>query len=195
MIQIISYILKSENRNRIMQTLIAYPKRQWSASAVEDFTKISHATVFRTLQSFAGFGLIKPIKVNRRDIIFELVTDSPYLKEITRVMEAENHANSSMMEEIVDVTAPLNPKTIILYGSYAKGNNSLDSDIDILFIAKEKETKKITDAIASLSSRINKTISPIIIDIDELYSLLKKKDRFILSIKNDHKVLYGKDPF
>ncbi len=45
--------------------------------------------------------------------------------------------------EIVERLKPLNPEKIILFGSYAYGNPTEDSDIDLYVIKKDIEDKGV----------------------------------------------------
>ncbi|WP_175060148.1 nucleotidyltransferase domain-containing protein [Thermococcus sp. 2319x1] len=60
-------------------------------------------------------------------------------------------------------------KEVILYGSYARGDYSTESDVDVLLIVKERlsleEYEKIMEVIAELSLKDEKVIS--IIDYPE----------------------------
>jgi len=60
-------------------------------------------------------------------------------------------------------------KEVILYGSYARGDYSTESDVDVLLIVKERlsleEYEKIMEVIAELSLKYEKVIS--IIDYPE----------------------------
>lgn len=43
--------------------------------------------------------------------------------------------------KLVDKLKPLHPEKIILYGSFAKGKQSPESDIDLLIITKTKKNR------------------------------------------------------
>jgi predicted nucleotidyltransferase len=46
-----------------------------------------------------------------------------------------------MKKKIVEQLKPLNPQKIILFGSYAYGNPTIDSDLDICVVEKEYENR------------------------------------------------------
>lgn len=52
------------------------------------------------------------------------------------------------VDYLVEKLKPLNPQKIILFGSYAKGNPSDESDVDILII--QKTNKRPVDRIAEV---------------------------------------------
>jgi len=69
------------------------------------------------------------------------------------------------IKQSVNLTDPT--ATVILYGSYAKGENNKQSDIDILILVDRdkisySEEQKITDPLYDLEFETGKIISPII---------------------------------
>ena len=104
--------------------------------------------------------------------------------------------NLPVMEQIVAfVTSKVSPEKIILFGSYARGENKKDSDIDILVIMKDlKNERKITSLLYKelLNSDISIPIDFIAIDYEK-YNTLKNKIGYIYkSIDKEGQVLYGK---
>lgn len=193
---IITYVLTSENRKKIVTTLFEYPKRQWSCPMLEEYTKLSHATVFRTITRLKSFGLIRSTRINRRDILYELVETNPLVEEVKRVIDMEKRVARNIAEEFAKPIKKEDIFSILLYGSSVKGNMALESDIDILILMNKESKKRVQelyDTAANLSSRINKTISITIIDRKEFKK--EKETSFIKSIKENRELIYGKDPF
>lgn len=190
-----AFVLGSDNRKKVVVTLFAYPKRQWSCSRVEELTKLPHTTVFRALKGLRDCGLLKSTKINKKDILYEL-TESSLGKELVRILQIEEETAKNIAKLFVNKVKVLQPVSIILYGSAVKGDMKSDSDIDVLIIVdvldREKE-KIIHDVAAEISSKENKTISPTIMTVEEVFK--EKNGQFIKSVLEHHKVLYGKEPF
>jgi len=102
-----------------------------------------------------------------------------------------------MTAELMDVIVKrvvdnYHPEKIVLYGSYAYGNPTQESDID-LFIVKDENKKRI-----DRSCEVRKilrdikgiSIQPVVFTNAELQERLKLEDDFILEIVNKGKVLY-----
>ena len=83
-------------------------------------------------------------------------------------------------------------KVIILYGSYARGEFTSRSDIDLLIlVTKEKTQEEIQNKIIKLESELDISIQPNIRTISEL----QKTDSGLLqNIFNEGKILYLKEP-
>lgn len=193
---IMSFVLSSANRKKVVKTIFEYPKRQWSCSTLEELTRISHATVFRTLAGLREFGILKSVKINRKDVIYELVSDSPMAKELKRMVNIEKTTAKSIANNFVNKIKSKQILSAVLYGSSVKGDLKPESDIDILIILGKHDKsleKEIFDVSAGLSSKLNKTISVTIMDLSEIKK--EKNSQFIKSIKSDMEILYGKKPF
>jgi len=90
--------------------------------------------------------------------------------------------------------------SIVLFGSYAKGIATKQSDIDLLFIITDLKDKNLREAIergsASYQYSHNIKISPLITDIAELQKMLKAKELNVgKEIKEYGISLYGHEIF
>lgn len=192
---IMSFVLSSENRKIIVRAIFEYPKRQWSCSALEDLTKKPHATVFRALNGLLNFGILKSIRINKKDVLFELV-NSPLSKQLKTVIDIEKITAKKIADKFVNKIKSKKVDSILLYGSVVKENLRPESDIDILIILNRHDKiteEKIFNIAADLSSKSNKTISAVIMDIKEINK--EKSSQFVKSVKDNMEVIYGKKPF
>jgi len=193
---IISFVSSSENRKIIVKTIFEYPRRQWSCSTLEELTKIPHATVFRTLNGLKEFSILKSTKINRKDMIYELVNDSPMTQEIKRIMDIEKIAAKKSANKLIEHIRTEQIVSAVLYGSSISGDIKPESDIDILIVLNKHDEpleKEILNTAAELSSKINKTVSVTIMDLKEIRQ--EKNSQFIKSVKSNMETLYGKITF
>ena len=102
----------------------------------------------------------------------------------------------TVIEQIVNfITSKISPESIILFGSYARGDNNAKSDIDILIVIKNLENeRKITSLLykALLNENITIPIDFLAVDYDK-YNVLKNKTGYIYkTIALEGKILYDK---
>jgi predicted nucleotidyltransferase len=83
-------------------------------------------------------------------------------------------------------------KVIILYGSFARGEYTSRSDIDLLILTTKRETQReVQNKIIKLESEIDRNIQPTVRTISEL----QKTDSGLLqNIFKEGKILYLKEP-
>jgi predicted nucleotidyltransferase len=102
--------------------------------------------------------------------------------------------NSTEIGQLVTfITSKITPEKIILFGSYARGDNKVDSDIDILIIMKNlNNEREITRSLykSLLNEDITIPIDLIAIDIEK-YNKLKNKNGYIFkSIEKEGVIIY-----
>ena len=105
----------------------------------------------------------------------------------------------SITTEIISALQPLEPEKVILFGSYAYGTPTEESDIDILII-KDSEKKKVRElrleARKMLRSIIAKNHVGIDIVLDSSERITDRikliKDQFYEEVMTKGKVIYGK---
>jgi len=90
--------------------------------------------------------------------------------------------------------------SIILFGSYAKGKATRQSDLDLLFIVTDMKNKELREAIdrecAGFSYSHNLKVSPLITDIGEMKKMLNSRELNVGKEIKDHGIsLYGHEMF
>jgi predicted nucleotidyltransferase len=104
-------------------------------------------------------------------------------------------ANIPYLDEIVSIIVSLaSPDQIILFGSYARGDNTDKSDIDLLIIKKGlKNGRKISGSIymAFLENEIGIPVDLLTIDYDKYIELNNKIGYIYKTIRQEGKVIYG----
>jgi len=97
------------------------------------------------------------------------------------------------VEEIIEQIKPYNPEKIILFGSYAYGKPSKDSDIDLLIIknTKKKYLDRVREVALMLDSKFPTDI--FVLTPEELKKAISE-NRFMIidEILPKGKVLYEK---
>jgi predicted nucleotidyltransferase len=99
------------------------------------------------------------------------------------------------MDKIVSIIVSVaDPEQIVLFGSYARGENKNTSDIDLLVLKKNlKNSKTITDNLymSFFDNKIKIPIDLIVVDYDK-YNDLKNEIGYIYkTINEEGKLIYG----
>ena len=142
-----------------------------------------------------NFGILKSIRINKKDVLYELVS-SPLSNELKKIIDIEKITTKKITNKFANKIKSKRIYSIFLYGSIVKGNLRPESDIDILIILNKHDKiteEKIFNIAAELSSKSNKTISSVIMDIKEINK--EKNGQFIKSVKANMELIYGKKPF
>jgi predicted nucleotidyltransferase len=103
--------------------------------------------------------------------------------------------NIPFIDKIVSIIVSLvDPEQIVLFGSYARGENKSTSDIDLLILKKNlKNSKTITDNLymSLFDNKIKIPVDLIVVDYDK-YNHLKNEIGYIYkTINKEGKLIYG----
>jgi predicted nucleotidyltransferase len=117
------------------------------------------------------------------------------LAEIEKVKQfyAVNKGLKLILEDFVELMKSQlkNRVIVVLFGSYAKGTATKESDIDILLISKGKiDVEKIT---REIYAKYGKEITPIVMTPNDFKKQMEKA--LIKEIIKDHYILYGVENF
>jgi predicted nucleotidyltransferase len=104
--------------------------------------------------------------------------------------------NLPIMKQIVSlITSKISPERIVLFGSYARGDNKENSDIDILILVKNLKNERLITGLLYkelLNNNISIPVDFIATDYDK-YNKLKDKIGYIYkTIDREGQILYGK---
>jgi predicted nucleotidyltransferase len=99
------------------------------------------------------------------------------------------------IEKITSLIVSLaSPDQIVLFGSYARGDNTEKSDVDLLIIKKElKNGREINNVLyrAFFENKITIPVDLISLDYDKYIELSNETGYIYKTIKEQGKVLYG----
>ncbi|MBI2908096.1 MAG: nucleotidyltransferase domain-containing protein [Chloroflexi bacterium] len=108
----------------------------------------------------------------------------------------KNKKIRALIEKVVErIKAGYDPEKIILYGSYAHGKPTRDSDID-LFIIKDTDKRRV-DRFVEVSRLLDEwehqiSISPLVYNPEEVKQRLAMGDDFVEDIMTRGEVLYAR---
>jgi len=144
-------MLQNYNRYALLKIFLYNPLDSFRLRELCRLSKISPVSVINYLKEFETEGIIK--SYIKRDIPFyQAVRDNEKLvlyKKISAIYEI----NISGLTEFL--WNKLSPEAIILYGSYAKGESTDDSDIDIAVIGKIETKIDLTNFEKMIGKKIH----------------------------------------
>jgi predicted nucleotidyltransferase len=107
----------------------------------------------------------------------------------------QSGAKKEFLEELVNkIVQAVSPERVILFGSYAYGEPTPDSDLDLLVIAQTNDAPLIrrVNLRRALMDRNRKIpLELLVLTPEELFMGLESGDPFLMEIVNKGSVLYG----
>lgn len=122
-----------QNEERVLKVYFENPEKRFSVRELSSLTNVPRATVHRELNLLREKGLVSE-------------DNSAILNSIFRVKKSNYYEEKLFEYGVVDfLVKELNPSLVFLFGSFAKGESSKESDIDLFVessIKKEVNLKK-----------------------------------------------------
>lgn len=108
---------------------------------------------------------------------------------------------NSYLDQILQSLQAIDPKMIMVFGSYSKGDMNEDSDLDLLVVLNEKEIPQTYDDKIEMKLRIRKMIREInkkiaidllVYTLPEYEEFIKSNSSFSREVVETGKILYEK---
>ncbi len=127
-------------RNKIIEVLFRYPEKEFSLSDLAREAGVAKANIGRILEEFQEAGLIQIEKLSKIWRIKANQTNWFYAR--SKIVYNLNFVyKSGLVEFLVDHFK--NPKAIVLFGGFRKGEDLSNSDIDIAIESDETKEYQI----------------------------------------------------
>jgi len=156
-----------------------------------EFIKMSPNTVNLALREIRKTNVFSFRKIGKAHA-YKLNKNSALYKPLKEVFEGEKRIEKAMLDKIR--TTLKNSLSCVLFGSFARGEERFDSDLDLLIIAKDKESmeKSIEILQLELSESFNTALSPVVLTPNELKKKWNKG--FLKEVIKEGVLISGKSP-
>ena len=158
----------------------------------------NHRTISLALKALENKGVMKHEIAGKNKQYF-LILDNFLTKEYIR--NAESAKKIKLLDKyfvikklLAELSEDLKGTPMILFGSYSKGEEAKDSDVDILILKDGKE-QKIENIIKEFAKRHNIEIQLQKMTGNQFESGIRERDNLIVEIVNNHIILNGSEFF
>ena len=170
-----------ESSFKVAELIFNYPYKTFHIRKLAKETKQSTTAIISAVQDLNKF---KIVKLDKTDLTTNIKADTEsdayrFYKKIFNLYRLERY---QIIEKLKDA---FQSEAIVLFGSFAKGEDIEESDIDILVITNRKENESINDFLNICGKVLNRKIN-----LHILPSLEKSSKEFKNAVANGI-VLYG----
>lgn len=167
-------LIKNEEEIRIIEYFIDNPAKEITQQEIRQKLKLAKGTIIKWLDFLVKNEVVtfKSIGLNK---IYSLKNSSIFVRQLKI---------TSILLKLLDLTKLNNDSEIYLYGSYARGEYSEDSDIDLLIIGKTTKNE-IISLVDPLSKKLGKKISFQIFSSLEWSKMARKDPSFYERVEKD----------
>ncbi|HLE07695.1 MAG TPA: nucleotidyltransferase domain-containing protein [archaeon] len=183
---------------RVMKIYISDYAAKIHVREISRMVKASHRTISLILSKFESRGIMKHEDVGRSkqySLNFENATTKDCIKaaeSFWKIRFLEKHF--TMKKLIGEISNDLKNTPLILFGSYAKGSETKESDIDIL-VVKTGEEKIAVKKLSEFAETYKIDIQLQKASAENFEAGVKERDNLVVEIMKSHIILNNADFF
>ena len=190
----IENLLGSKAKVKILRVL-SETRTAYSLKNLVAETELSLSIVHKAAEELAEEGILLRIKGTGKERLYKFNVDLPFAAAIFELFKVEK---TRQRKEIIfmhtwsvleDFVSKIKGKSnlIILFGSQARGDATLNSDIDLLIVPKNSQ-EEILDSIREI--RTKNKINPALLGLAAFNEEIKNNTLFYRNIKKDSVILH-----
>ena len=187
-------LLGSKAKVKILRVL-SEARTAYSLKNLRDETELSLSITHKAAEDLAEEGILLKIKGTRKERLYRFNTDSHFASAVFELFKTEK---TRQRKEIVllhiwsileDIVSKIKDRSnlVTLFGSQARGDATLRSDIDLLIIPK-KSQDEILDSIRVIE--VKNKVNPTLLSLAAFNEDIKNNTLFYENIKKDSIILY-----
>ena len=190
----IENIFASKAKVKILRVL-AETRTAFTLQELKNETELSIGIIHKSLQDLVQDKIVLKIKGKKKERLFKFNTENNfahYIWELFRIEKTRERKEAVLLHTwnvLESIVSKLKDKSelILLFGSQARGEATLRSDIDILILTN-KSSKLIIHLLDGVKSK-NK-INPTILSLSAFQNEIKEETLFYRNLKIDSYILY-----
>ena len=179
----------SKTQLSLLQLLYTNPEKSFYMQEIGKILGKKPGVFQRTLIGLVTEGiLISEYRANAR--YFHANTNHPLYPEIKKIVSKTAGAEGALKEMLRPIK---DIKIAILYGSFAKGKERQDSDIDLLIVGSPRVEDRLLKDLPRLEKQLQREINYKLYSESEYRRKRTQKDPFLEEVLSDKKVILKGD--
>ncbi|MDZ4064351.1 MAG: nucleotidyltransferase domain-containing protein [Coriobacteriia bacterium] len=170
-----------------------------NASQVAVRAGLTRPAVTSVLDDLAAMGIVRSSSAGRANV-HQLVRENIYVERlIVPLFSAEQQLPESLEADLRE-TFENSAESIVLFGSYARGEQEVGSDVNIVLVARDSPRKESLDRrlhsyAQEFRARYGASLSAVTYDSRDANALWRTASAFFESLKRDAVVISGRGPW
>jgi predicted nucleotidyltransferase len=183
-------IFSSQARISVMKLFLMNPGHRYYLRQVATLTDQPVRAVEREVSKLLRVGLISETREGNRRY-YQVNANCPIFPELKSIFLKTVALGDALREYVAEAGPAI--QVAFVYGSYARGDESTTSDID-LFLVGSITGKELSGILGQAQRELGREINPVTMSAEEFRARLKGQDHFLLSVLDEPKVfLVGDD--
>lgn len=176
------YIFRSQSLMRTFSFLALHQEDEYGAADIAEFVGVTRPAIVQALGYLERDGLVTKRSVGKKRL-YRIKTDNAYYPELRSIALKTLGGIETIAKEVQDDPAI---QFAAVFGSFARGDEGAQSDIDVLFVIDddgwEETDYRIATAMAGVSEQIARRVAPNIYRASEFERLRRETNPAIAQI-------------
>lgn len=170
-------------RSSVLSLLFCHSEKSYYFREIERTVGMGRGAVQRELDNLVDVGLALRRKQGNQ-VHYQANPKSPIFAELKSLMVK----TAGVADVLREALMPLGRiRTAFIYGSFAKGSERADSDVDVLVIG-EASFSEVVDALASAQESIGREVNPSVYPVEEFVTKVADGHHFVTSLAGEPKI-------
>ena len=175
-------LFSSKTRVEILKLFLFNTSNSFYQRQISNLTAQSIRGVQREVDKLNRIGIIeRSIQGNR--IYYKVNKRCPIIQDLKNIFFKSVGIAEALKENLKEKEI----KIAFIYGSYAKGEESLLSDIDLMVLG-DISSKELSNILSKPKKELLREINYVVFSLDEFINKAMQKDHFINSVLKDKKI-------
>ncbi len=132
-------MLQKSSMQVVAEVFYRFPTKEYTLKEVSNYAKIAHTSVKQNLQKLVKMGLIQQMiekKGKRKFPVYKANKINKLFIQCKKIYNVQSIMESGIIRYIEE---KLMPKCIVVFGSYQRGEDTEESDVDLFVESKKKD--------------------------------------------------------
>ncbi len=167
----------SKTRTKLITKLLMEPDRPFYIRELSRETNTPYSMVYKEIQNLEQLGLIKSEKKGKITLL-HVNKELPYYRDLRNLIIKTTGISYTILNQLEDLG---NIEYLLVFGSVASGEDTQESDIDLLIIGEIPEDELI-EAVRGIEKSVGKDLNYIHWTRDEFEKKIKEKNHLLIDV-------------
>jgi|Deesub1362B_J571_1020462.scaffolds.fasta_scaffold00001_40 predicted nucleotidyltransferase len=181
---ILKSLFSSDTRIKVLSHFYLHPGESYYIRQLEKILKIPVGQLRRELINLENIQLLTS-SLHGNQKWYSLNQDFPLYDELKKIFLKTTSVGDIIRESLAKIKGI---ELVFIYGSFAKGEEHLGSDIDIMIVGSTSD-KEIARAISDGEKKLKRALNYSLYERKEIKARLKKRDNFIFTVFHEPRII------
>ncbi len=174
----LSSLIFSEYRKRILGLLLLNPNASYHVRELARLVNAPPGTIHKELVKLTAGGILQSKKVGNQ-VHYSADMQCPIFEELAGILRKTSGLVDVLAEALVSVSHEIS--LAFIFGSVARGEQSTNSDVDVMFIGSISFGDAV-QALYSTQAILQRELNPVVYSVEEFKRRIENNDSFIKEV-------------